>query len=402
MSNSDKHQHGRTFQESIEHYVVSLNSRKPICELTTNKRLGYDEYDNDQFYIPYAIKFNDETIWAVYSTTSMRDRFKGQLWDAYNAKQIEKRIESAFLVYPDSISEKEERAFRSRAESIESGRFFSYIDDIVPESEFQVMLQEKAMESAGLSGGVKGDLRGRMFEGHVVETMTNRGNLEIFKGESINTESGYSYALFSQIAGSYGLPAEYIAEIKATSDIPLLPSGGPGKTDVIVNYICIDDKVRTQKISCKRSLKDKVSVNQYSAEEIIRVLAIDPNGDLARAIELFQECGSGSMLKDRYGSHGLDFVRSTIERDLSGEALKTLTKWVVSGYGAGSPDINCADWILIRKGSGSTYTDKIYNVDKYIELLLNEEPLQMGTPFEWTFASGQRGKSIQFKMRIKH
>lgn len=157
-----------------------------------------------------------------------------------------------------------------------------------------------------------------------------------------------------------------------------------------------------QKISCKRTLKNKVSVNQYSANEIIRVLGIDDSSDAAKAIRMYEECGSGSALRDKYGSSGLDFVRSSIETDLTRDNLYTLTKWVVSGYGADSPDINCADWILIRTGQGSKPTDRIYGIEEYVNMLLDEEPLQMGTPFDWTFASGQRGRSIQFKMRTAH
>lgn len=402
MSNANKNQHGRKFQESIEYYITSLNSRRTMCGLVKNKRLGYDKYDSTQFYIPYEITFNDGTVWAVYSTTSMRDRFKGQLWDAYNAKQIDSRIEYALLVYPDSIQGKERQAFRNKADSIDSGSYFSYIDFIVSESEFQLMLQEKAMESARFSGGVKGDLRGKLFEGHVAETMSNPGNLAIKKQESTSNESGYSYALFERVIDAIGIDASRVQAITATTDIPLLPSGGPGKTDVVVKYELSTKETVEQKISCKRSLKDKVSVNQYSASEIIRVLKLPSSSDLARAICMYQECGSSSALKDKYGSSGLDFVRSTIESQLKGEKLKKLVKWVVSGYEAGSPDINCADWILIRQGAGTSCSDKIYQAEEYCQLLLRKKPLQMGTPFEWTFASGQRGKSIQFKMKISH
>ena len=145
MSNFDKNQHGKTFQESIEYFVINLNSNKELCNLDINKRLGYEEYDPNQFYIPYKITFLDNTAWAVYTTTSMRDRFKGQLWDAYNVKQIDEQIEYAFLVYPDSISEKERTAFESKAASIDSGAYYSYIDFIVSESDFQLFLEEKAI-----------------------------------------------------------------------------------------------------------------------------------------------------------------------------------------------------------------------------------------------------------------
>lgn len=402
MSNSDKNQHGRSFQESIEHFIVDLNGTKELCSLKVEQRLGYEGYNPKQFYIPYELTFSDNTVWAVYSTTSMRDRFKGQLWDAYNAKQLDDRIEYACLVYPDSISEKERKAFESKAESIDSGTYYSYIDFIVPESEFQLMLEEKAMSSAGLSSGVQGDRRGKSFERLVVSVMEHNGNLERLKAGSSSNESGYSFTLFKMTVDAMGLDASQISSISATNDIPSLPSGGPGKTDVVVRYTMQDGSTIEQKISCKRTLRDKVSVNQYSSQDIIRVLKKDDESDVAKAIRMYEECGSGSALKDRYGTNGLEFVKSAIESGLSRDDLYVLTKWVVGGHGANSPDINCADWILIRKGSRSDYTDKIYSIEEYVNILLDEEPLQMGTPFDWTFASGQRGRSIQFKMKTTH
>lgn len=43
MSNSDKSQHGKSFQESIRHFIIDLNDSKTICELKLGKRLGYKE-----------------------------------------------------------------------------------------------------------------------------------------------------------------------------------------------------------------------------------------------------------------------------------------------------------------------------------------------------------------------
>lgn len=402
MGNSEKYQHGKSFQESIEHFVLSLNTDKKLCSLEIGKRLGYEEFDSEQFYIPYEIAFQDDTAWAVYSTTSMRDRFKCQLWDAYNVKQIDSRIECAWLVYPDSVSEKEKKNFQGKAKAIDDGMYYSSVDSIASETEFQLALEEKAMSSAGLSGGVRGDRRGRGFEKLVENVMNHNGNLSLLKKGAASFEAGYAFVLFEKIVGASGVDVDRISCISATSDIPPLPSGGPGKTDVIVSYRMSDGEVVEQKISCKRTLKDKVSVSQYSAAEILRVLAIADDDDVAKAIMMYQECGSGKALKEKYGTSGYGFVLDAIEQGLTREDLYTLTKWVVSGYGVDNPDINCADYILIRRGAGSECTDSIYDIEEYVGILLDGEPLQMGTPFDWTFASGQRGKSIQFKMRISH
>lgn len=402
MGNSEKYQHGKSFQESIEHFVLSLNTDKKLCRLEVGKRLGYEAFDSEQFYIPYEITFQDDTTWAVYSTTSMRDRFKCQLWDAYNVKQIDSRIECAWLVYPDSVSEREKKHFLGKAKAIDDGVYYSSVDSIASETEFQLALEEKAMLSAGLSGGVRGDRRGKRFEKLVETAMNHNGNLSLLKKGIASFEAGYAFALFEIIVRASGVDVDRISCISATSDIPLLPSGGLGKTDVVVSYRMSDGGVAEQKISCKRTLKDKISVSQYPAEEILRVLAIADGDDVAKAILMYQECGSGKALKEKYGTSGYEFVLNSIEQGLTREDLYTLTRWVVGGYGADSPDVNCADYILIRRGSELECTDSIYGIEEYVKMLLDEEPLQMGTPFDWTFASGQRGKSIQFKMRVSH
>lgn len=99
--------------------------------------------------------------------------------------------------------------------NLESGSYYSSIDFIASEPEFQDLLEEKAMSSAGLSNGVQGDRRGRAFERHVVNTMKHKGNLIRLKVGTTSNESGYSFALFKLITEAAGVNP---SQIEAMSD----------------------------------------------------------------------------------------------------------------------------------------------------------------------------------------
>ena len=49
----------------------------------------------------------------------------------------------------------------------------------------------------------------------------------------------------------------------------------------------------------------------------------------------------------------------------------------------------------------SEIIDYIHTLEEYISMLLKKEnESHFGTPFQWTFASGRKGKDIQLKCKI--
>lgn len=90
MSNSDRTEHGKNAQDSLEAVMQHCLDLGYIKSITPNYRIGLQGYSDDtQFYAPFLIEFDNGNKWAIYSTTSMRDRFKGQLWDAYFLKRMQ-------------------------------------------------------------------------------------------------------------------------------------------------------------------------------------------------------------------------------------------------------------------------------------------------------------------------
>ena len=79
--------------------------------------------------------------------------------------------------------------------------------------------------------------------------------------------------------------------------------------------------------------------------------------------------------------------------------LGKLCKWVLGGFGmACKSQIQCANFLVVYNPCDEYFA--IHSVDDYTKLLLERRPLAFGTPFAWTYASKQRGKSIQLKVPI--
>ena len=90
MSNSDRTEHGKNAQDGLEAVIQHCLELGYIKSIVSNYRVGLNGYSDDQqFYAPFLIELPDGKKWAIYSTTSMRDRFKGQLWDAHFLKKIQ-------------------------------------------------------------------------------------------------------------------------------------------------------------------------------------------------------------------------------------------------------------------------------------------------------------------------
>lgn len=72
-----------------------------ITMVTDHYKKGKPGYaDQNQFKAPYLIRFDDDTEWIIFTTTSIRDRVKEQYWDSLNLKEINTKIARAYLVYP--------------------------------------------------------------------------------------------------------------------------------------------------------------------------------------------------------------------------------------------------------------------------------------------------------------
>lgn len=383
--NQIKAQHGVHAKHTLDYVVVELEKFGAIKKHENKPSYGYENHDKRQFKADMEITASDGTVYILYTTNSIRsDRVKGEQWDASNIKQIEARIEQAYLIVPDEDALKGNETFRDK---LRNGTMYSAIDDILTVDEFYE--SEIAKYGARLEPGVRHDLEGRKFEELFSTIMGSQENLNRFNG--VGTDIGYLYEVFITVMEALDCHPGTIKNILASTDIPKLPSGGSPKTDVALEVTFNDGISKVITFSLKDSSNKSVSVHQYSADSFASVL--DPtNKRLRELLNEFQTAGSAKAMRDGTA----DELKSELA-----PYLHKLDKWVFSGYGPkDSTEIQCAQY-LVTKSKGKMDI-RVHEIDLYCKILEenNNGRHGFGTIFSWTYASGQRGKSIQLKAKI--
>lgn len=401
--------HGYKAHGTLRALLCDCLNKEYVAEVLQNYRVGYPGFGNDkQFYAPFVVQFHDRQRWAIFSTTSCRtDRVKGQQWDSENLKKLDAAIVRAYIVYPDNTSPADVQAFVAQREKYDSHAEYTFVDGICSFSELAEKIEEYSNEifqgedvgqeewriAEGTSpddGGKDFDFKGRSFERALAHTLSDSTIFSKWKNGAPYSEQNRHYTYFAAIMHIFGLKAEEVERITASSsqeEIGLLPNGGQPKTDILVRVVFKDGWGKNYTISCKRSKQAMVSAHQYSADSFADVL--DPNNmELRGMLHAFQAAGALSAA-------GLDSERFT---EILRPYGRKLCEWVLSGVGGtGNPDTQFANYIVTYRPQDNRFA--IHTVRDYIDEIMLK-PRNFGTPFAWTFASGQRGKSIQLKMPV--
>lgn len=412
--------HGKDFQSFIEDELRTLKRDGYLTQVIREFRAREPGYKNpDQYYAPFLIQFNDRTRWILFSTTSMRtDRIKGQQWDADRLKQVDATISKALLVYPDEVTGRVRSEFLRQKNKYDSKWEFTRIDDIIPfaelvqsikkfDDDFQrdtvgvespvvvsvsqtvatAVTSQTVVTGDATDVGRAWDLGGRNFERFVAGILSDNTLLSKWKRDDVSTD--FSYQSFCKILQCVNVGRNDVLSITATSDkddIELLPSGGSPKTDVIATVVTRSRGSREFTFSCKRSTKSHVSAHQYSADSFADVL--DPTNSRLRALlRTFQIYGNKTDFPHE------DAV--ALEAELS-DKLEPLCKWVVGGHGGEGLSKQLANYVVAFRVDTNSLS--VHSTDEYVRMMLSNSSGFFGTPFQWTFASGQRGRSIQLKM----
>lgn len=428
-------------QDILQNKLLALRRDGDLSIVVKKYRAGDPNAKNvDQFYAPFMIQFNNGSRWIVFSTTSCRtDRIKGQQWDADNLKRLDLSIEKAILTYPDEIDHTNKRAFIKQKEKYDKGFEISRLDDVIPnetlikqikqrsqdifyereygerENDTTQIMQEFEDENATSSkitssifqsvgfannqlalsdstaSGRAYDFNGKAFEVDVASLLSDSKYLHLIKSGADKTNDR-KLACFISMIRTFAINPLDIVSIEATAqkeDIGLLPSGGQPKTDVWAKVFLAGGERRDVTISCKRTTKSSVSVHQYTADAFADVLAPD-NNSLRTLLNLFQFCANAKNMPK--GN------KIALEEQLR-SYLPQLCRWVLGGYGGEiSSPIQYADYLVVYRPNDNYFG--VHTIDEYTEKLLQRSPMAFGTPFGWTYASGQRGKSIQLKLPI--
>jgi type II site-specific deoxyribonuclease len=177
LNNGEKSKHGINLQNSLEDTLVQLKYKNYIKDYKKVYKIGQQGYANTtQFYAPFHISFLNNEEWILFTTTSLRtNRVKGQQWDTYNIKNINKNIVKALLIYPDGISEKEEKEFQKQQSKYKNKKEVSYIDDIMSHEQFYSLIESIALST--LTVGKQKDIQGKNFEMRVADILSDENNL---------------------------------------------------------------------------------------------------------------------------------------------------------------------------------------------------------------------------------
>lgn len=387
--NVDKNLRGQSSKEALKSVLELAKKLGYIKSVTLNYRIGKPGYsDKNQFKAPYMIEFGDATRWIIFATTSIRDRVKEQYWEALNIKEIDPLIKAAYLVYPDSISEKERNTAEAKNRKIQTNAEYATLEGIVSQDAISNMIEAYALKNK--SKGQKLDAKGNNFESRVAATLSNSQNLQKWQSES-DTIEGVHFEMFLKILTCFNLDKKTVSKIDATCDkriIGLLPSGGPAKTDVLVK-VYSDKGIAYFSISCKRSSLNSVSVHQYDADTFANVL--DANNEELRALlNLFQEKGNRRDMGEENSRRLTEVIKPY---------NKALSLWALGGVGgAGDPKKQWANYILTYNNNDGSVS--IHTLNDYYELLVSNGTSGMfGTLFGWTY-QGKRGTNIQLKCKI--
>ena len=381
-TNQSKFIHGQEARYSIQTILKQCVAEGIIDKFEQNKKFGYDGKEK-QFQVPFHVILNDGQLHLlIYSTTSLRaDRIKIHQWDIWNCKHIIFRPTKAIVVYPSSIPKKELEGFQSYRDKILNERIYSPIDDFISENHLESYIRRNLYESK--SNAVLVNITGSSFEMDVKRILTSEKNLEKYKNKG-SLITGDSYNLYCKMIRCLGLDLSKVKVIYPITTIGKLPSKGLPKTDVALKIVYSDSKEELITISCKSSDSRYVSVHQYPVQSFIEALKISPDCPLANLLKKFQEVGGIKAL----GVNDAEKLTKELK-----PYVNQLTLWV---YGGDSPNpIQNAMFLFGRyENDENKFMYSFHKLEEVLTLPLNG---QFGTPFKWTYASGEKGKSIQLK-----
>lgn len=385
--NVNKNEHGANGITSLEQMIEALKAKDYVVSSKKRYRISDPNYGEEQFYFQFLIEFQDHEQWILQHTTSIRDRIAEQQWHSEHIKRLNTHVKRAYVVVPDGLENKEKTNATNYNDKIVERRIYSALDGVVTFENVYRMIEHKA---TGLMEVGKAHAKlGLHFEEKLVDSLNNCQNLDKWKNLS-STSVGYLYALFSDVMYALGVQPTEVIYVSATSDIPKLPSGGSPKTDVLLEIGKIDGTKEDFTFSCKRSSADRVSMHEYTAETFSKVLN-PKDEELRKLLVEFQDAG-GKRSMNQDSASKLEKILTVYREKLS--------KWVLGGIGGeGDPDIQWASHIITVNENTNTY--KIHSIDDYVlEYDAQGVTGQFGTPFQWTYPSGGKGKRIQLKGRM--
>ena len=266
-------------------------------------------------------------------------------------------------------------------------------------------LYEK-FDIASCSFGKVSDKLGDVYEAYCKKILENRKYLNIAKQNTVSKDN--EYAIFKSILATCGITCfSNVKSIFCGEKVPKRSSHGPAKTDIIIDITYIDHTHKKIPISCKQSYAPSVALAEFSVDTICTEIGIQ-NNEIKELMLLHQIDGSAKTIKQHQAKNKL--------KELLSPYAEKFVRWVLTGSPTVSNNIAHPTFIVkfkvkrpaekgkfdLSKGELHYESYNVYSMDEYIKkirLTKKGKPrvAGFGTGLQWTYATGSKGKKIQFK-----
>lgn len=245
---------------------------------------------------------------------------------------------------------------------------------------------------SGLPHGIKEDKLGDLFEDYCAILLSSDDLLDKAKNRKLNPYDTDDF-LYNLIVSKARIDIDNSYRISANRDVKHRLTGGNAKTDVIAK-IEYDNEDEFLPISVKQTTVAKVAMAEFDADTIIREIGItDP---------IVQKL----LLKHQVDASAKNFT--TDEKIMLTNHLRpyarSFVRWVLTGTPIPSDDLRFPQ--IIVKFQMSKYDEildiAVYDMEEYVNSVMldrygNVKSGGFGTGLGWTYATGSKGKKIQFK-----
>ena len=236
---------------------------------------------------------------------------------------------------------------------------------------------------SNLKYGERGDALGDLYEEFTESAFLSSEN--IYKFNKNYKDKTIEFRLLHSIC------SPYVDKIEKLQILPVnrRDSGGLPKTDLSI----LLNKMVKINLSIKQSVAKNVTAAEFDVATIRKEVKLsDPK--LITLLEKFQRDNSA-----------INFSKEEKESmtKLLHKKKKDLVRWILTGsIKKNAVDNRIANHILMYKLDKKEHTLKSFNsysVEKHIEKLI-KKTAGFGTGLSWTYATGSKGKKIQFKCPV--
>lgn len=248
-----------------------------------------------------------------------------------------------------------------------------------------------------VNSGALTDALGDVYEDFVEAIFKDLSTLQSWSVNSLE------YRVKDQLLNYLNLNISHISTISSSRrGIPPTLNGGTPKTDVYLNIVLINGSTRLVPLNVKQSTVSKVSFAEYDVNTIVQALGVqDP-----RLICLLEKHQVDASAKN-FTINEKQYLRQYLA-----PYARSLVRWCITlNPNPTVQDIRYPEYVIRfdlhhpknNNPMGNQYKDfKVYDIESYINKIMlnnsgNPRVGGFGTGLSWTYATGSKGRKIQFK-----